>query len=64
MINGLKLNNFGIVIASISIEDKERSPCFYKQIFLFANISIDIALKMSCCILSNIEINFARRYMY
>ena len=57
-INSSELNTFGMVIASFLIEDKDRKYRFYEEIFLLADISINIALLMPFFTLSNIEIDF------
>ena len=47
-----------MVIAFFSVEDKERRSCFFGEIFLLADISMDIVLRMPFFILNNVEINF------
>lgn len=58
------LEIFGMVIAVFSVHDRTRKVCFFKQTFLLANISIDVALGMSFLILSNADIRFTNRKLY
>ena len=46
-IDGSKLDTFDIVIAFFSMKDKEKRSHFFEEIFLLANISMDIALDMT-----------------
>ena len=46
------------------MEDKKGKSCFFKEIFLFTNISMNIALGMPFFTLSNIEIEFVDFYIY
>lgn len=57
-IDSFKLDNFGIVIAFLSINNRERRSYFSKKTFLLVNLSIDIALRIIFFILSNIVICF------
>ena len=57
-IDGLELNTFGMVIASFLVKNKERKYHFFEEIFLRADISINIALLMPFFTLNNIEIDF------
>ena len=63
-INSSKLDTFGMVIASFSMEDKKERSHFFEEIFLLANISIDITLKMAFFTLSNDEIDFIGYHIY
>lgn len=57
-INISNIKIFRIVIASFLIEYKRRKSQFFEKIFLLANISINIVLKIFFLTLSNMEINF------
>lgn len=57
-INSNKLKNFGIVVASFSIDNKNGKSCFFEKTFLLANINIDVAFRISFLTLSNIKVNF------
>ena len=63
-IDGLKLNTFGIVITSFSIEDKEKKSRFFEKIFLLADISIDIALGISFLTFNNVEIDIISHHIH
>ena len=63
-IDSLKLDTFGMVIASFLIKDMEKRSRFLVKTFLLVVISIDIALRMSFLILNNIKINFVGRHIY
>lgn len=56
-IDGSSFEIFGIVIASFLMNNIVGKSRFLKEIFLLANISIDIALKMPILILNNAKIN-------
>lgn len=53
-IDGSKLNTFGMVIALFFVEDKEQRSCFFKKMFLLADINIDITLDMFFFTLTNV----------
>lgn len=59
-----KLDIFGIVLASFSINNKEERTDFFKKTFLLTDISIDIALKMFFFTLNNVEIDFVCYYIH
>lgn len=60
-INGLSFENFGMIIAIYSMNDKIRRSRFFEEIFLLAFIYINIVLGISVFALSNIKINFLER---
>lgn len=47
-----------MTIASFFMKDKEKSSRYFEMIFLFANIRININLRILLVLLSNVEINF------
>lgn len=49
---------YRIVIALFQINDWDKKFRFFKETFLLANISIDIAFRILFLILSNIKLNF------
>lgn len=57
-IDGSWLKTFGIVIALFKVEDKEGKFCFFKEIFLLADISINVAFGILFLTLGNVKINF------
>lgn len=57
-IDGFKLDIFGIVIKIFLIKDKKKRFWFFEEIFLFANLKINITLEMTFIILSNVKVNF------
>ena len=62
-IDGSKLDTFGMVIASFSVEDKKGRSRFFQEIFLFADISMYVALGVPFLTLSNVEIDFVGRHL-
>lgn len=56
--DGTILEIFRMIIAALSVHDKARKVCFFGEIFLLANISIDVALKILLLILSNANVYF------
>lgn len=60
-IGGSSLEIFEIVIVSFSMDNKASKPWFFEEIFLIANIIIDIVLDISFLMLSNAEINFLKQ---
>ena len=53
-----------MIIVSFLVGDKENRFCFFEEIFLLANISINIALGMPSFIFSKIEINFVDHHLH
>ena len=53
-----------MIIASFSVEDKEKKSRFFEKMFLLANINIDIALRISFFTLSNDKIDFVGCHIY
>lgn len=47
-----------MIIVSFSIDDKDGKYRFFKKIFLFADITMDVTFEMSFLNLSNVYINF------
>lgn len=58
-INSSSFKIFVIVIVSFSRDNKIGRPRLFEEIFVIANISIDIAFGMTFLTLNNIEINFS-----
>lgn len=54
--NRLLLRTNGIILASFSLEDYLRRSEFFKEIFLIADISIEVILEMSFLSLSDAEV--------
>lgn len=48
----------GIVIVRFQINNKNKNSCFFEETFLFADISMYIAFRISFLFLSNIKVNF------
>ena len=46
------------------MEDKEKRLCFFEEIFLLADINMDIALSILFFTLNNVEINFIDHNIY
>lgn len=57
-INDSKIDIFGIVIAFLSVKDKEGRSCNFEKTFLLADISMDITLGLHFLTLSDIQIDF------
>ena len=57
-IDGTTLDIFGIVVAAFSVIDKANQVRFFEEIFLVANISLEIVLRIPFLTLSGIDINF------
>ena len=55
------LNIFKMVIADCSVKDKLEIVRFFQEIFLLANISLEIVLGISFPIISKADIQFAER---
>lgn len=64
MIDGTKLDTFGMVITSFLIEDKEKISRFFEETFLLADTSMNIALGILFFTLSNVEINLMDYHIY
>ena len=60
-INGSSLANYGIVIAAFQIFDTLSCFWFFQEMFLLANISINVVLGMFFLNLSNINVQFAKK---
>lgn len=57
-IDDSKLETFGMVIALFQVDNKDEKSCFFEEIFLLAEISIDVAFRMFFLTLSNVQVNF------
>lgn len=57
-IDDSKLETYGIVITSFFVNGKDRRSRFFRETFLLADISMDVAFGMSFLILSNVKANF------
>ena len=58
-IDGSTLKTFGMVLASFQVEDTLRRAQFFQEIFLMADLSIKVVLRMPFFTLSNANIKFA-----
>lgn len=63
-IDSSKLNAFDKVIAFFSMEDKERRFYNFEKTSLFADISINVMLKMPFFTLNNVKIDFIGCHIY
>lgn len=63
-IDGIILKTFEMVIAVFSMHDRAKKVRFLKEIFLLADISMDVALRMSFFTLSNADIWFTDWKLY
>ena len=62
-IDDSKLDTFDIVVVSFLVKNKKRKFCFFEEIFLLADINIDIALDILFFTLKNIEINIVDHHL-
>ena len=60
-IDGSHLDTFGMVIAGFAVKDKLGKVRFFQEIFLLANISLEVVLVMPFLTLSSVDIRFADR---
>ena len=60
-IDGFTLKTFGMVLASLQVEDKLRKAQFFQRTFLLANISVKVVLRMPFLTLSNVNIQFVEK---
>lgn len=57
-INNDRLETFGMIIVSFLMKNKNKRFRFFEEIFLLADISINVAFGMLSLTLSNVEVNF------
>ena len=55
------LDTFEMVVAAFSVTDKANQARFFKEIFLVANISLEVVLRMPFLTLSGADVNFLGR---
>lgn len=55
-INGSTLETFRMVLASFLVEDKLSRLLVFEELFLLANISLEVVLKIPFLIFSNVDI--------
>ena len=60
-IDGSTFKTFGIVLASFQVEDKLKRARFFQEIFLLADVNIEIVLEMPFLTLSNADIWFVKK---
>ena len=60
-IDGTTLETYGMVIAAFSITDQANKVRFFEEIFLVANVSPDMVLRMPFLTLSSVDINFPKK---
>ena len=60
-INSTTLKTYGKVLAVFSVTDQADRVRFFEKIFLVANISLDVVLRMSFLTLSAVDVNFPKR---
>ena len=63
-IDGSKLDTFVIVIALFSIKNIEKKSRVFKELFLLADISMDIVLSIFFIILNNVKIDSVSCHIY
>lgn len=57
-IDGSRFETFRMVIALFQLDDKDGKSRYFGEIFLAANISINVAFGILFLILSIVEVNF------
>lgn len=57
-IEGSKPQTFEIVITSLIMDNKDKKSYFFKKIFQFAKMSMNVLFVITFLTLSNIKINF------
>lgn len=57
-IDGNRLEIFVIIIAFLSIDNKNGKFCFFEKTFLLANISMNVALGIFFLTVNNVKVNF------
>lgn len=62
-INGSIFNIFGIILTSFQVENKLGRVCFFKEIFLLADMSMELALEMFFLTFSNTNIKFTKKIL-
>ena len=60
-IDDFTLETFGMVLASFQVEDKLKKAQFFQKTFLLADLSVEVVLGIPFLILSNANIQFARK---
>ena len=63
-IHGIMLDTFGMVVAAFSMTNKANQVRFFKEIFLVANVSPELILRMLFFILSGVNIDFLRHELW
>ena len=63
-IDGTTLETYRMVIAVFSVSDQANKVRFFKEIFLVANVSLDVVLEMLFLTLSGANINFPKRELW
>ena len=57
-IDGIMLDTFGMVVTAFSVMDKANRIKFFEEIFLIANVSPEIVLRILFLTLSSADVNF------
>ena len=60
-IDGTILDTYGMVVAAFLMMDKANRVKFFKEIFMVANVSLEVAFKMPFFILSGANVDFLSR---
>lgn len=63
-IDGTTLETFDMVIAAFSVHDRAEKVLFFEEIFLLADISMDVALRIPFFTLSNANVHFTYWRLY
>ncbi len=60
-INGTTLENYGMVVSTFLVSNKDKKERFFEKSFLLANVNPDIMLGMPFLTMSNANVDFQAR---
>ena len=60
-INGTTLKTYKMMVAAFSVTDQANRVKFFEEIFLVANLSPDVVLRMLFFILNSANVDFSKR---
>ena len=60
-IDGTILETYGMIVTVFSVTDQADRVRFFEKIFLIANVSLDVVLKMPFLTLSSADVDFLKR---
>ncbi len=60
-IDGTSLETYGMIVSTFLVLDKDRKERFIKKSFLWADVRLDIVLRISFLTMNNADVNFPAR---